>query len=82
MPPIKAPLFELVELEVTPLPELDPPAAVAEAPGEFAVAMGLGLPPLLVAAEPPVAAATVRMLEKGTNLAINGRNSKRAEKSK
>jgi hypothetical protein len=63
MPPIKAPLLDFLELDMSPF---DPPAAVAEAPGE-ADARGLALPPLLVAADPPVACATVSMLVKGTN---------------
>jgi len=79
MPPIRAPLLDLLELDVTPFPELDP--AVAEAPGEFAVARGLALPPLLVAAAPPVAAATVPMLVKKTNL-VDNKNIKRAGKRK
>lgn len=71
MPPIRAPLLELLDIG-TLFPELDPPAAVAEAPGDFAVARGLAPLPL-VAAEPPVAAATASMLVEGTNLAIDNK---------
>jgi len=42
MPPIRAPLLDFLEVDVGLFPELDPPAAVAEAPGEVAVAAGLG----------------------------------------
>lgn len=61
MPPIRAPLLDLLELGVTvePDPLLDPPAAVAVEPGEVAVPTGLGLPPLDAAEPPPVATATV-----------------------
>jgi hypothetical protein len=82
IPPIRAPLLELLELEeIEELdPGLDPPIAVAEAPGEVAVALGMGLPPLLVAADPPVGAAAVASLVKGNNLAINIIYGKRARK--
>ena len=82
MPPIRAPLLELLDFEEPVFPELDPPAAVAAEPGEVAVAMGLALPPLPVAAAPPVAAATVPMLVKGTNIAIDNKNTERAAKRK
>jgi hypothetical protein len=78
MPPIRAPLLDFLELDIVLFPPLDPPTAVADAPGKFAVAMGLA--PLLVAAEPPVAAATAYMLVEGTNLAIDNKNTKGAGK--
>jgi hypothetical protein len=58
IPPMSATLLELLELvELVELdPGLDPPAAVAEAPGD--VTFPAGLAPLLVAAEPPVATAS------------------------
>jgi hypothetical protein len=69
---MRGPLLELLDvIEVEEFdPPLDPPTAVAEAPGEVAVPTGLGFPPLLVAAEPPVAAATVVLLANETGLLV------------